>query len=147
MVGRPFRLWLSLFAVILVDYNVVTSVCLFGFCSCSSLDVDNLGLPFFLNVFEDLASMCRFLIIWQIWPHLQSVHGLCFRGLSAVHQQQIQSSLVWLPWFNFPAGNIGLSCSTLLDMSFDSPPLVQYSTTTDGTHENHPVMEPYVIHG
>ena len=29
----------------------------------------------------------------------------------------------------------------------DSPPLVQSTATTDGTHEDHPVMELNVVHG
>ena len=76
--------------------------------------------------------MCRFLIIWEIWPHWQSECGLCFRGPSVVHQWWIGSSPVWLPWLDFPAGNVGVSCNTLFDMSFDSPPLVGFATTTDG---------------
>ena len=134
IVSRSFRLQCSLFAIILVNHNVITFVSLFSFCCCSSLDAGNLGPPFFSNVFEDLASMCRFLIVWGIWPLWQSECGLCFRGPSVVHQQHIPSSPVWLPWFNFPAGNVGLSYSTLFDMSFDSPPLVRSTATTDGTH-------------
>ena len=63
-----------------------------------------------------------------------------------VHQWWIRSSPVWLPWFNFPAGNVEPSYSTFLDMSFDSPPLVRSRTTTDETHKDHPVMELNVIY-
>ena len=145
MASRSLRLQHNLFAVILVNCNIITFVYLFGFCSHSSPDVNKLGLPFSSNAFKDLASMHEVLIVKWFWPHLKSVHGLCFRSLSVVHQQQIRSSPMWLPWFDFLAGNVGLSCSTFLEMSFDSSPLVRSMATTDETHEDLPVIEPNVI--
>ena len=70
MASRSFRLQFGQFAVILVDFTIITLVCFFSFCSSSFPDVNNLGFPFFLNAFEDLALMCGFLFLWWIWPHL-----------------------------------------------------------------------------
>ena len=46
---------------------------------------------------------------------------------------------MWLAWFDNPASNVRSSHSTFPDVSFDSPPLVQSTATTDGTHKDHPI--------
>ena len=35
---------------------------------------------------------------------------------------------------------------TFLDVPFDSLPLIRSTAPTDGTHEDHPVMESNVVH-
>ena len=39
-----------------------------------------------------------------------------------VHQWQIRPPSVQFPRFNFPAGDVGLGCGTLLNMCYDCPP-------------------------
>ena len=141
-----FRLWFGLLIIIFVNFTIITFFCFFSFCSSSLSGINNLGFPFLLNAFKDLALMCSFLIIWWVRPYLQFVHSLCLRSLSVVSQWLIQFSPVWLAWFDNPASNVRLSHSTFPDVSFNSPLLVQSTATTDGTHEDHPVMESNVVH-
>ena len=55
-------------------------------------------------------------------------------------------SPMWFTWFDNSVSHIRSSCSTFLDMSFDSPPLIWSTAAVDLTHQDHPVMESNVVH-
>ena len=91
----------------------------------------------------------------KIWP--QCVGSSSFGGSGPtcrVYLASVSGARVWFisgrsdllqcgpPGSTFLPATLG----TFLDMSFDSPPLVQPTATTDGTHEDHPAIESNVIH-
>ena len=74
------------------------------------------------------------------------VSSLCLYSPSMVLKWWVQFSPMWFAWFDDSVSHIRLSCSTFLNMSFNSPPLIRPRAATDRTHQDHPVVESNMVH-